>query len=430
MVCDIFDYSSTIYNTVMIDPARDAINFNHMKELIDLCRFYKIRFLHIHGTDDQGWCFYLDPTVTNFTYNGVNYSLQALNYSLSAGNNWYGIKSKWEELNLYAESRGVSIVPEIEYLGHSSFIRQKYPEIVGTKSEVIDHTKEVAYIALQKIIDQLCITFPKTPFIYIGTDEAPKIKELIVNPDEEFYRLHPNVPRNDYNAIINFFVYRINLYIQSKNRRMVTWENNNVNEPYANTSNTIIAQPWIINGGDRQQEDGRSWIIHGNALNYYNSGAPVSQTTWHPRALTKMRGMFDWTPIATLSINQPHLIQSGGNKGTQKIKYKINSRKNKQKLKSKRITYKFNIKKGGQSLNNEQTSSQEIESLRNELYYFVLLGFNRNTDNMSVQTALRRYKELTGSDAFDIMPLPAQPPAPAPAKLNKPAKLVLYEPTC
>lgn len=334
MVCDIFDYSSTIYSTILIDPARDSISFNYMKELIDLCRFYKIRFLHIHGTDDQGWCFYLDPTVTDFIHNGVNYSLQSLNYPLSGGNNWYGIKSKWEEINLYAESRGVSIVPEIEYLGHSSFIRFRLPVIFGIK-EVVDHTKEVAYIALQKIIDQICITFPKSPFIYIGTDEATGLDDLSTNQDQEFFSLHPEVPRNNTNAILNFFIYRANAYIQSKNRKMITWENVNSDASYANTNKTVVAQSWHINGGNGNQEDGRNWDIHGDSLNYYNNGITVSQTTWHPRALTQMKGMFDWTVIGTTSVNQPNLIQSGGNKTVVK-----------NKLKSRRITYKN--KRGGQ----------------------------------------------------------------------------------
>ena len=302
----ISDYSDTNYSSILIDPARDPTSFIRMKELIDLCRFYKIRFLHIHGTDDQGWRFYLNPSTTDFTYNGVNYSLNILNHQVKDINkDWYGDQAKWIEFNSYAESRGVSIVPEIEYLGHSTFIRNKLPSIVGTKSESIDHTKEEAYIAITKIIDQLCITFPNTPYIYIGTDEAKALHELIVNPDPNFYILHPQVPKNNYQAIVNFFIFRVNNYIQSKGKKMITWENNNVDAAYANTNKSVIAQMWLINGGTPgPHQDKHRFNIHGSTFNAITNGVSVIQSPWWPRTFSPMKNMFDWNPIASPLFNQ------------------------------------------------------------------------------------------------------------------------------
>ena len=197
--CSINDSSVAEYTTILIDPARDPLEYNYMCEIVDLCRFYKIRCLHVHGTDDQGWRFYLDPTITDFTFNGTSYSLQSL-LSPSTPSYWYSNKDKWDAFNLYCESRGVSVVPEIEYLGHFSYLQLKVPEIVGTKGAV-DHGKETAYIAFTKIIDQLFTTFPDTPFVYVGTDEATGFNTLSSNQDPAFFTLHPEIPRGSAQAL-------------------------------------------------------------------------------------------------------------------------------------------------------------------------------------------------------------------------------------
>ena len=303
--CSITDSSVAEYTTILIDPARDPLEYNYMCEIVDLCRFYKIRCLHVHGTDDQGWRFYLDPAITDFTFNGTSYSLQKL-LNPSTPSYWYSDKDKWDAFNLYCESRGVSVVPEIEYLGHFSHLQLKVPEIVGTKGAV-DHGKETVYIAFTKIVDQLRITFPDTPFIYVGTDEASGFGTLSSNQDPSFFTLHPQIPKNSANALLNFFMFRANNYIRSYGKRMITWENGNSSASYANTNNTIIAQAWIINGGHGgsagRPEDQYKYDIHGGAVGYASSGVTVSQTPWWPRTFSPMINMFDWNPIVSIYVN-------------------------------------------------------------------------------------------------------------------------------
>jgi len=303
--CSINDSSVAEYTSVLIDPGRDPLEYDYMCELVDLCRFYKIRCLHIHGTDDQGWRFYLDPAITDFTYNGTSYSLQNL-LDPTTDKYWYSRKDKWDAFNLYCESRGVSVVPEIEYLGHSTYLQLKVPEIIGTIS-VVDHGRETTYIAFTKVIDQLFTTFPDTPFVYIGTDEASGFNNLSTNQDPSFFTLHPEVPKNSADALLAFFIFRANNYIRSAGKRMITWENANSSASYANTNNTIIAQAWIINGGAGgsagRPEDQYRYDIHGGAVGYANSGATVSQTPWWPRTFSPMINMFDWNPIGSLYVN-------------------------------------------------------------------------------------------------------------------------------
>jgi len=305
--CSINDSSVAEYTSILIDPARDPLEYDYMCELVDLCRFYKIRCLHIHGTDDGGWRFYLDPAITDFTYNGTSYSLQTL-LSPSTDSYWYSSKNKWDAFNLYCESRGVSVVPEIEYLGHSSYICNKLPNIFGPIQEnggLVQLGKEITYIAFTKIINQLLITFPDTPFIYIGSDECVDEYLLGVNQDQNFFTLHPEVPKNNKDAIINFFMFRANNYIRNAGKRMIVWQNMNSYESYANTNNTIIAQVWGINGGTDATgaEDKVRTDIHGSSLRFISQGATVSQTPWWPRTFSPMINLFEWNPIVTPYVN-------------------------------------------------------------------------------------------------------------------------------
>jgi hypothetical protein len=163
------------------------------------------------------------------------------------------------------------------------------------------------------MLDQLFLTFPDTPFIYIGTDEA----RIQFTQDPEFFTLHPQIPRNSDQALLNFFMFRTNNYIRNAGKRMITWENENSSVSYANTNSTIIAQTWIINGGKGGSagfpEDQYKYDIHGKSLQYASSGISVSQTPWWPRTFSPMINMFDWNPIVTTYVNPTNNINDWSN---------------------------------------------------------------------------------------------------------------------
>ena len=51
----ITDWSTVQWTGFMYDLARDPVDTLTMKDMIDLCRFYKMRFMHIFATAEQGW---------------------------------------------------------------------------------------------------------------------------------------------------------------------------------------------------------------------------------------------------------------------------------------------------------------------------------------------------------------------------------------
>jgi N-acetyl-beta-hexosaminidase len=45
------------YRGLMVDAARNEVNPADLQRFVDVCRFYKLNFLHIHLSDDQAFTF-------------------------------------------------------------------------------------------------------------------------------------------------------------------------------------------------------------------------------------------------------------------------------------------------------------------------------------------------------------------------------------
>jgi hypothetical protein len=54
-IANLTDWSTVEWTGFMYDLARDPVDVLTMQSLIDLCRFYKMRFMHIFATAEQGW---------------------------------------------------------------------------------------------------------------------------------------------------------------------------------------------------------------------------------------------------------------------------------------------------------------------------------------------------------------------------------------
>ena len=51
------DWPHADYCGLMIDVARQSNPATELKKMVVACRMYKVRYLQLHLTDDQGWCF-------------------------------------------------------------------------------------------------------------------------------------------------------------------------------------------------------------------------------------------------------------------------------------------------------------------------------------------------------------------------------------
>ena len=151
---EMHDKADNDYRGVMIDCARNVHPLPLLKKYVDLCWFYKIKYLHLHFTDDQAYTLpsKLFPKLT------------------STHNHYTGEEIR--ALVQYAHDRDIQIVPEIDTPGHSKALIRAYPEFCHTESKRILCFHEENIKALQDLYCELCDMFPYSDYIHIGADES------------------------------------------------------------------------------------------------------------------------------------------------------------------------------------------------------------------------------------------------------------------
>ncbi len=151
-VCEIEDTPDCSWRGIMVDLARDFHKLPVLYDYIDLCRFYKIRYLHLHFTDDQSY------TLPSRAYPKL--STPGRNYT----------EEELRELVSYAISRGVEIIPEIDVPGHCTSFAEAYGDIFG-RDGIISQS-EASMEAMETIFEELCTLFSDSEYIHMGGDEA------------------------------------------------------------------------------------------------------------------------------------------------------------------------------------------------------------------------------------------------------------------
>src|SRR5262249_29423250 len=68
------DRAHFTYCGTMLDVARKPFSIDTLKQCVEVCRFYKVRYLHLHLSDENAWVFpstaYLKLGSQNFAFAG------------------------------------------------------------------------------------------------------------------------------------------------------------------------------------------------------------------------------------------------------------------------------------------------------------------------------------------------------------------------
>ena len=199
------DYPRFGYRGTMLDVARHFFGVEDIKHYIDLLATYKLNVLHLHLTDDQGWRIEIKSWPNLVEHGGST--------DIDGARGGYYTQDEYSQIVAYAQSRFITIVPEIDLPGHTTAALSSYPELscdgiapdlyTGQKTgfSTLCVEKEVTYQFVEDVIREMAALTPG-PWIHIGGDEADA------------------TPEDGY----KYFIERIEPLVTKYSKQMIGWE--------------------------------------------------------------------------------------------------------------------------------------------------------------------------------------------------------------
>ena len=216
------DHADKDYRSLMVDLSRQWHPFPQLLKFVDICFYFKIKYLHLHFID------------------GLRYTLPSrVLPNLPTENEFYSFE-QIARLNAYAKARGIILVPEYECPGHSQQCIDKYPEIFAdhkdgiplgnTYSEegdilqyrnLVCATSPSSLEYTKAMLKEMAEMFPDSPYIHIGGDEA-NIK--LWNECDDCTRYMREHGIGDVHELYSAYVGNIASFVLSLGRTPIVWE--------------------------------------------------------------------------------------------------------------------------------------------------------------------------------------------------------------
>ncbi len=203
---EIQDAPSHAWRGVMLDCARHWQSPQTLRQVVRMCWLFKIRYLHLHLTDDSAFTF-PSSAYPQLVSSKLHYSLEAL-----------------QELEAYAVARGVTLVPEIDVPGHSRALVRAMPETFAcgdAAGSLLNMGKESAYAALDTLLGEIAAVFQSSPYIHIGGDEVG-LEMVASDADCQAYMQAQGLPNAQ--ELYRHFLCRMHDIVHKHGKQAMCWE--------------------------------------------------------------------------------------------------------------------------------------------------------------------------------------------------------------
>ncbi|SOE20164.1 hexosaminidase [Spirosomataceae bacterium TFI 002] len=275
------------YRGLMLDVSRHFMPKEFVKKLIDVMAFYKLNTLHWHLTDDQGWRIEIKQYPKLTEVGSVRSESMIGHYSDEKydGKPYGGFYTQDDikEIVAYAETKFVTIIPEIEMPGHAVAALSSYPELGcsggpykvrsewGVATDVFCPYEET-FTFLENVLSEVMALFP-SKYIHIGGDECPKDSW---KASEFCQNLIKEKDLGDEHGLQSYFITRIDEFVSSKGKKIIGWDE--ILEGGLSPNATVMSWRGVA-GGIEAAKQGHDVIMTPNShlyLDYYQ-GNPDSE---------------------------------------------------------------------------------------------------------------------------------------------------------
>ncbi len=261
------DLPSYSYRGSMLDVGRHFFGVEDVKRYIDMISYYKMNVLHLHLSDDQGWRIEI-KSWPNLTKHGGS-------TQVGGGKGGFYTQEQYKEIVAYAQSRYITVIPEIDMPGHTNAALASYGELnggtivplegrielkkedqilngkskptelytgIGVGFSTLRIEKEETFKFVNDVIRELAAITPG-PYIHIGGDESHATK------------------KEDYIE----FVKRFREIVQANGKIMIGWEE----IAQGDIGEDVIAQFWTSpKYGELAAEKGSKLIMSPSKKTY------------------------------------------------------------------------------------------------------------------------------------------------------------------
>lgn len=242
--CHVEDAPRFPWRGMHLDVARTFFPPTQVKRFIDLLAIHRFNVLHWHLTDDQGWRVESRrfPRLTEVG-SQRNESPRAGDRNAGDGKPCGGFYTQDEISNIvqYATLRGIDILPEINFPGHSAASLAAYPELGNT--DIADYRPEVltrwgihpwvlgpkptTFSFIENLYEEVAGLFPFSHF-HIGGDEVLDGQWKHSPSAQDYIRTHG---LGNEEGLFRHFVHFSAKVLRQLGKRCVGWDEIVENEP-------------------------------------------------------------------------------------------------------------------------------------------------------------------------------------------------------
>ncbi len=297
------------------DPARHFFDKERIKQYIDYLAMHKLNTMHVHFTDDQGWRIEIKkyPKLTEIgAWREESIDINKVYDGTPHGG--FFTQDDIRELIAYAESRFVTIVPEIELPGHAQAAAASYPWLSctggphkvwtrwGISPNVFCGGNEETLVFLENVLTEVADLFPST-YIHIGGDECPKKNW------EECAKCQQRIKDEnlkDESELQSYVTRRMERLLNAKGKRLIGWDE--ILEGGLAPNATVMS--WRgTEGGIAAAKAGHDVVMNPHSETYFNYKEVPGDGPGHNGNLPLKRVYaFEPLPDALTAEQQKHIL--------------------------------------------------------------------------------------------------------------------------
>jgi len=225
------------YRGFLLDVSRHFFSIDFLKRYIDLMAFYKYNVFHLHLNDDQGWRIEIKryPKLQQISAwrkeTQVGFRTDTPKRYDGTPHGGFYTQKELKDLVKYASDRFVTIIPEIDFPGHSQAVLAAYPQL-GCKDSVYTVStgwgvhkdilcpKEETFRFLEDVLSEVIAIFP-SHYIHIGGDEVPKDRWKESPYCQDMIK---KLGLNGENGLQSYFIRRMEKFLNDKGRDVIGWD--------------------------------------------------------------------------------------------------------------------------------------------------------------------------------------------------------------